>query len=113
MARAEGRDRRPEAAALQYAVELYLPRPDGKALSEAVDRACKAAEQVGPPGKQVRFSRSLVLPGDEVCFLVFEGPSASAVAEVAHEAGIAFERVIEAEFVPGETVGHSEAGEGS
>jgi hypothetical protein len=98
---------------LRYAVELYLPRPHGKPLSEALDRAGNVAEQVGLPGKHVRFSRSRVLPGDEVCFLVFEGPSASAVAEVAQQAGIAFERVIEAEFVPGETVGHSEAGEGS
>jgi hypothetical protein len=81
-----------------YAVELYLPRLRPDELSEAIDSAAAAARRTSPTETQVRFSRSLFLPGDEVCFLLFEAPSACAVESVVRSAGITFERVIQAEL---------------
>lgn len=38
---------------------------------------------------------SIFIPEDEICFHLFEGPSAEAVWEVSERAGIACERVVE------------------
>jgi len=46
-------------------------------------------------GTQVRFLRSIFVPGDEICLLLITGPSAEAVAEVVRRASITFERVVE------------------
>jgi len=46
------------------------------------------AEQMAREGAQVRFLRSIFVPGDEICFLLFTGPSAEAVAEVVRRASI-------------------------
>jgi hypothetical protein len=84
-----------DEAAVQYAVELYLPRFGKDALPAANDRAGAAAEQMAREGTPVRFLRSIFVPGDEVCFLLFEGPCTEAVAAVAQRASIEFERVLE------------------
>jgi Nickel responsive protein SCO4226-like len=85
---------------VQYVLELYLPRLGAGALPEAAARADSASEQLCREGTPVRFLRSIFLPGDEICFLVFEGPSDEAVAEAARRAEIAFERVLPAEVAP-------------
>ena len=85
-------------ADVQYALELYLPRFGRDALPEAAARAGAAAEQLRGLGTPVRFLRSIFLPGDEICFLLFEGPSSEAVAETGRRAAIAFERVVEVEI---------------
>ncbi len=80
---------------MQYAVELYLPRFTKDALPEATERAGAMAEQMAREGIPVRFLHSIFVPGDEMCFLLFAGPSTGIVAELAHRAAITFERVFE------------------
>jgi len=46
------------------------------------------AEQMAREGAQGRFLRSIFVPGDEICFLLFTGLSAEAVAEVVRRAAI-------------------------
>jgi hypothetical protein len=46
------------------------------------------AEQMAREGAQVRFLRSIFVPGVEICFLLFTGPSAEVVAEVVRRAAI-------------------------
>ncbi len=46
------------------------------------------AEQMARERTQVRFLRSIFVPGDEICFLLFTGPSAEAVTEVVRRASI-------------------------
>jgi hypothetical protein len=87
---------------MQYAIELYLPRLGEGALAEATARVCGAAAQLCAEGTAVSLLRSIFLPRDEVCFLLFEGPSEAAVAEVARRAEIAFERIVVAEVAPDE-----------
>jgi hypothetical protein len=42
----------------------------------------------------VRCLRSIVIPGNETCFYVFEAPSAEAVREGSRRAAIGFERIV-------------------
>ena len=44
----------------------------------------------------MRYVRSIVVPGDETCFHVFEAPSQEAVEEVGRRAELPFDRVTEA-----------------
>ena len=41
----------------------------------------------------MRYLRSIYVPDDETCFLIFEAPSAEAVREVARRASVPFEHV--------------------
>jgi len=72
-------------------------RVGNDALPEATERAAATAEQMAREGTPVRFLRSLFVPGDEICFFLFDGPSADAVTELARRAAITFERVLEVE----------------
>ena len=47
-------------------------------------------------GTPVRYLRSLFVPDDETCFLLYEAASAEAVRETVRRAGLAFERITEA-----------------
>jgi Nickel responsive protein SCO4226-like len=84
---------------MQFALELYLRRQP-ESQSQLVARARSAATTAQRSRVPLAFLRSIYLPGDEICFLVFEAPSAEAVAEAARQADITFERVVEAELLP-------------
>ena len=84
---------------MQFALELYIQRRPDSQL-ELVERARSAAALARLGGAPLTFLRSIYLPSDELCFLVFEAPSAASVARAACEAEIAFERVLEAELLP-------------
>jgi hypothetical protein len=84
---------------MQFALELYLRQESGS-QSELVAHARSATGRLHGGRVPLTFLRSIYLPGDEICFLVFEASSADAVAEAARDAGIAFERIVEAELLP-------------
>jgi hypothetical protein len=54
-----------------------------------------AAETATRSGLEVRHVRSFLAPDDEVCFHVFEAPSAGAVARMAELADLVHERITE------------------
>ena len=64
-----------------YVVELNTTAAGPDGLAFAAEQARVAAEQLTREGVPVRYVRSILIPGDETCFLVFEGPSAQAVGE--------------------------------
>lgn len=68
--------------------------PDG--LAAAAERAHLAAEQLAREGTPVRYVRSILIPADETCFHVFEGPSAQAVGEASRRAALDYDRIVEA-----------------
>lgn len=74
-----------------YLVELYLSPSGPDSLEAMAERARGAAD-----GTPVRYVRSYLVPGDELCLHVFDGPSAEAVREVSDRAGFAFARVVPA-----------------
>ena len=65
-------------------------------LAAAVERARIAAVQLAHEGSPVRYVRSILIPGDEMCFHVFEGPSAEAVGEASRRAALDYDRIVEA-----------------
>jgi len=83
-----------------FVVETYRARDAAGSMSAVAQRLRQAAEELTRDGSRVRYLRSLFVPQDETCLLVFEADSADLVREAAARAGVAFERVAQA--VPGE-----------
>ena len=81
----------------EYLVELYVSRSDGNALRARVAQAHRAAEELSSEGTPVRCLRSIFLPADETCLLLYEADSAAAVREAAGRAALPFERISEAD----------------
>ena len=79
----------------EFLVEFYLSRTDTAALHRCVRRARLAAEEQTRRGMPVRYLRSIYVPEDETCFLLYEAKSAEAVRRAAALAAVTFERVSE------------------
>jgi hypothetical protein len=79
----------------EFLVEFYLSRTDAAALRRSVRRARLAAEEQTRQGMPVRYLRSMYLPDEETCFLLYEAESAEAARRAAGLAAIGFERVSE------------------
>ena len=72
-----------------YLVEGYERR--GITALDDLEARCRAAAD-GSDG--VRYVRSILVPEDETCFHLFEGPSEEAVRKVGALAGLAPLRVV-------------------
>jgi len=59
-----------------YLVETYLARDQMSALAARERRAHSAAQELTEGTTRVRFDRSIHVPEDEICFYVFDAPSA-------------------------------------
>lgn len=81
---------------MRFVVECYLPAPGGDGVSERCARASAAADEMARDGAPVRLVRSIYMPEDESCLLVYEAQSAALVAEAGARAGITCDRVLEA-----------------
>jgi hypothetical protein len=81
----------------RYTVELHLPDAGCSDVQEAAARA-RAVTQSGP----VRFLRSIYVPEDDACFLLYEGPSAESVRAAARRARLGPRRVDAALTLEGE-----------
>lgn len=79
----------------EFLVELYLPRTAADAVERSADRARAGAERLTREGTPVGFARSIFLPEDETCFLLYESASMEAVRAAAERVGLRFERVVE------------------
>jgi Protein of unknown function (DUF4242) len=79
----------------EFLVEFYLSRTDAEALDRSVRRARLAAEEQTRRGMPVRYLRSMYLPEDETCLLLYEAESAEAVRQAGAMAAVTVERVSE------------------
>jgi len=79
-----------------YLVETYLARERTFLRPGRERRARSAAEELTRGRARVRFDRSIHVPQDEICFYVFDAPSARDAAQVAQRAGLDPIRVVEA-----------------
>ena len=79
-----------------YLVETYLTcgRTNERRASER--RARTAAAELTQGSRLVRFDHSIHVPEDEICFYVFDAPSARDAALAARRAGLDPLRVVEA-----------------
>jgi hypothetical protein len=82
-------------AVASFLVEVYAPGGAG-GVKEAVARARAAARALSQEGMPMRHVRAILVPEDETCFHLFEGPSAAAVSEASRRAGLRHVRIVEA-----------------
>jgi hypothetical protein len=79
-----------------YLVETYLGRNEEEERAARDLRARSAAETLTRGKTQIRFECSIHVPGDEICFFVFDAPTSLDAAHVAERAGLDPIRVVEA-----------------
>ncbi len=79
-----------------YLVETFLANGAAGERLAWEQRAGMAAEALTREGTHVSFGGSIHVPGDELCFFVFEAASARATALAAERAGIEPLRIVEA-----------------
>ena len=83
-----------------YLVETYLARSQAGERAAREQRARSAAQELTREVTSVRFDQSIHVPEDEICFYVFDAPTAGDAAQAARRAGLDPIRVVEA--VPSE-----------
>jgi hypothetical protein len=79
-----------------YLVERYWPGVTIERLLEALDRGRQVMGEMNGKGIHLRHINTILLPGEEVVFSVYEGPSAAAVGQFNERAGIPVSRMIDA-----------------
>lgn len=88
-----GTRRRSVVPMAEFMVEYFVARGDGAAVGRDAERTRRAAMELTREGTPVSYLRSIFVPEDETCFLLYEAASADAVREVARRTGIPFDRV--------------------
>ena len=79
-----------------YLIETYLARGQAAERTARERRARSAAEELTRGATRVRFDRSIHIPEDEICFYVYDAPSARHAADAAKRAGLDPFRIVEA-----------------
>jgi len=79
-----------------YMVERDLPGVTMEQLAAAQKEAIEKSRQFTAEGKDVRYIRSIFVPGEARCMCLFEAPNPDVVKEVNEAAKIPFTRVVEA-----------------
>ena len=79
-----------------YLVETYLPSGAAGERNASERRARSAAEELTRQRTRVRFEQTIHVPEDEICFYVFDAPSARKAALAAQRAELHPLRVVEA-----------------
>jgi hypothetical protein len=79
-----------------YLVETYLAHGQTEERSALERLARSAAEELTRRATYVSFDRSIHIPEDEICFYVFDAPSARDAADAAERAGLDPIRIVEA-----------------
>jgi hypothetical protein len=79
-----------------YIVERDLPGITMDQLAAAQSAAIKKGQEFTASGKDVRYIRSIFVPGDSKCLCLFEAASPELVKEVNEAAQIPFTQIKEA-----------------
>jgi hypothetical protein len=77
-----------------YMAECFWPDVDEGLVEQGAQRVRETAAELTRSGTSVQLTGTILLPGDEVVFYLFDG-SAAAVREACERAEIPFERVVE------------------
>jgi hypothetical protein len=79
-----------------YVVELYVSRADPAGAARGAEQAWLAAEELTREGTAVRVVRSIFVPADETCFLLYQAGAPEHVEEAARRGEVRFDRIAEA-----------------
>ena len=77
----------------EFLVELFVAHDDHHTARRHAERAERATADLTREGRPLRCVRSIFVPQDETCFLLYEAPSAAAVAEALRRAGLRHEHI--------------------
>lgn len=80
----------------EFVVEHYIARSGTDRFRRDVEGVRRAAEQLTSEGTPVTYVRSIFVPEDETCYVLYRALSVEAVREAARRAQLQFERVAEA-----------------
>ena len=80
----------------EFLLEAYVPRSDPTVAEQASIAAEAAADRVRAAGATIRYVRSIFVPEDETCFLLFVADARDDVLEVARQAGLPVDRIVTA-----------------
>ena len=79
-----------------YMVERDLPGVTTDQLAAAQKAAIEKGQEMTANGKDVRYIRSIFVPGESKCMCLFEAGNAEVVKELNEDAGIPYTEVKEA-----------------
>ena len=85
----------------EFLVELYVARDDHTAARQQATRAQQAACELTLQGQPAQCVRSIYVPGDETCYLLYEALSADVVEDAVRRAGIRHAHISAASFSVG------------
>ena len=80
----------------RFLVELERPDVPGSEIQELAERSRAVAAEMRGEGASLRYLRTIYVPEDGRCYLLFEGGSAIEVGEAGRRAGLAPARLVEA-----------------
>lgn len=83
------------AGVKSYVVALQLTGGDAANVATAGEQARSAADQLTREGTAVRCVRSVYVPEEDTCLLVFEAVTAEAVDRAGRRAGLTYEWIDE------------------
>jgi len=76
-----------------FVVETYLSGSTDGEPDSTISRIRSAADALSAAGEAVRYLRSIFIPDEEVCLLLFEADSAELVKALTERAGVDADRV--------------------
>jgi hypothetical protein len=82
-----------------YMVERELPGVTMEQLADAQKKAIQTGKELTAEGRQVRYLRSMFVPGESRCMCLFEAASADHVKEANERAQIPFTRIVPAQDI--------------
>jgi hypothetical protein len=77
----------------EYLLEFYVARDDARAAADDGESARAAADELTRRGTAVSYRRSIFVPSEETCFVLFEAESAEAVRDAAMLAALPCGRI--------------------
>ncbi len=80
-----------------FMVERDLPGITMEELASAQKRAIQVGKELTAEGREVRYIRSMFVPGESKCMCLFEAPTPENVREANERAQIPFTRIVVAE----------------
>ncbi|HXZ56435.1 MAG TPA: hypothetical protein VEG40_02525 [Gaiellaceae bacterium] len=83
------------ASPATYLAECFWPDLHETSVDEAAARIRESAAELTRAGTGVTLTGTILVPGDEVVFYLFDGDSADVVREACERARVPFERVVE------------------
>ena len=78
-----------------YLAECFWPDLREESVGEVAERIRQSAAELTRAGTGVALTGTILVPGDEVVFYLFDGDSVDVVREACERARVPFERVVE------------------